>query len=110
MSLSHPSAGTGSTPRMVPAHLHFLAIYNPTLSKNESDEQNQILFYSAPDGSSVAETNEQLKQVGLAQGIVNLSAGFANGRYAESVDTEKRRIVVREVEPDWWILAVCLHV
>jgi hypothetical protein len=34
---------------------------------------------------------------------------FSGGRAVDSVDTEKSRIVMHELEPGWWVLAVgCL--
>lgn len=32
---------------------------------------------------------------------------FSNGENVDSVESEKSRIVMRELEPGWWILAVC---
>lgn len=34
---------------------------------------------------------------------------FSGGKPVESVDTEKSRIVLHELEKDWWILAVSDH-
>lgn len=50
--------------------------------------------------------NERLRQVGLAQGMVEFSRGFAGGKAVEGIETERRRVVVYELEPGWWILAV----
>jgi len=33
---------------------------------------------------------------------------FSNGKPVESVETEKSRIVLKELEQGWWILAVGL--
>ena len=78
-------------PKVVPAHLSFLAIYNPELGKSDETFHNQIVFYYSKaakartkldGGNRQAEAelkeqeNEKLRQVGLAQGMV----GFA--RYA----------------------------
>ncbi|KAK0670555.1 hypothetical protein QBC41DRAFT_354948 [Cercophora samala] len=49
--------------------------------------------------------NERLRQVGLAQGMVEFSRGFAGGKAVEGIETERRRVVVYELEPGWWILA-----
>ena len=80
-------------PKVIPAQLSFLAIYNPSLGTTDETFHNQIVFYY----SKVAKTrskingrdkqaaqdlqeqeNEKLRQVGLAQGMV----GFA--RYISS--------------------------
>lgn len=31
---------------------------------------------------------------------------FSNGKAVDSIETEKSRIILHELEPDWWILAV----
>ena len=74
--------------RVVPAHLSFLAIYNPSLGKTDESLQEQIVFYSSTvtrarrnrkhetEGQHQAEReeeNEQLRQVGLAQGMVDFA-------------------------------------
>lgn len=33
---------------------------------------------------------------------------FSNGEPVDSIETEKSRIVLHELEKGWWILAVCL--
>jgi hypothetical protein len=32
---------------------------------------------------------------------------FSGGKPIETVGTEKSRVVLHELEKDWWILAVC---
>ena len=81
-----------AVPRVVPAQLSFLAIYNPALGDSDETFHKQIVFYYAKaarkreklgNGNTQAdkdlreEENEKLRQVGLAQGMV----GFA--RYAQ---------------------------
>jgi First Longin domain of INTU, CCZ1 and HPS4 len=75
-------------PHAIPAQLSFLAIYNPSLGKTDESLQDQIVFYSSTttrarqnrknqsDGSQHVEKeeeNEQLRQVGLAQGMVDFA-------------------------------------
>lgn len=82
-----------AVPKVVPAQLSFLAIYNPALGSSDETFHNQIVFYysraakarSRIDGRNTDEAqnlrereNEKLRQVGLAQGMV----GFA--RYSSS--------------------------
>ena len=67
--------------------------------------------------------NEQLRQVGLAQGIVQFARyvrdhdgltdsltcedrDFSDGAAVDSIDTEKSRIVLHNLEANWWLLAV----
>ncbi|KAB8606254.1 hypothetical protein FH972_025884 [Carpinus fangiana] len=74
--------------RVVPAHLDFLAIYNPSLGPTDATEKDQIVFYwskiqhdpfqSQNKDRDAAQTardtaNEQLRQVGLAQGVVHFA-------------------------------------
>ncbi|EXJ68034.1 uncharacterized protein A1O5_08649 [Cladophialophora psammophila CBS 110553] len=124
---------------VVPAHLSYLAIYNPSLGPTDETLRDQIVFYyshkfevdqeeqakgkyaangkrhaaSEPDRQpkgkqkeeEEAEENERLRQVGLAQGMVSFVKNFSNGVPLESIETGKSRIVLKEIEPQWWILA-----
>lgn len=36
-----------------------------------------------------------------------LCRGFSDGKAVDSIDTEKSRIILHEIESGWWILAVC---
>lgn len=73
---------------VVPASLSFLAIYNPSLSKSDETLHDQIVYYySKVSGSQKARTsiggakneesrdelNEKLRQIGLAQGMVQFA-------------------------------------
>lgn len=74
--------------QVIPAHLSFLAIYNPSLGTTDESVREQIVFYSSavtrarrnrknePEDTTDAEReeeNEQLRQVGLAQGMVDFA-------------------------------------
>lgn len=129
----------GEPVSVTPAQLSFLAIYNPSLGTTDETLSDQIVFYSSkssrlrqksnsfndtPSGDDKDDTNERLRQVGLAQGMVKFAKwvqfgwmlecdhadqrfrNFSGGKAVESVDTEKSRIVLHELEKDWWILAV----
>ena len=78
----------GESNSVVPAQLSFLAIYNPLLATTDETLSDQIVFYSSkasrsrqkgrfPDDPIVAEDkndrNERLRQIGLAQGMVNFA-------------------------------------
>lgn len=66
---------------VVPAQLSYLAIYNPTLGPTDETIADQIVFYTSKssyarrlDGSTAeGEENERLRQIGLAQGMVNFA-------------------------------------
>lgn len=75
-------------PRLVPAQLSFLAIYNPALGRSDDTIHQQIVFYyscAAKTRSTLRhgdtqladelreQEHEKLRQVGLAQGML----GFA---------------------------------
>ncbi|OKL58936.1 hypothetical protein UA08_05645 [Talaromyces atroroseus] len=104
---------------VVPAQLGFLSIYNPSLGPTDETIQDQIVFYysshttRSPQKENVSPlpgeykdgTNERLRKIGLAQGMVNFAKNFSNGQPLDSVETEKSRIVLYELESDWWILA-----
>jgi len=78
----------GEQPRVIPAQLDFLTIYNPTLSDSDDSLKDQILFYYSRRGrrrydratkkkdggpSAEDEENERLRQIGLAQGMVSFA-------------------------------------
>ncbi|KAJ4378543.1 hypothetical protein N0V86_006249 [Didymella sp. IMI 355093] len=107
-------------PRVVPAQLSFLAVYNPALGDSDETFHKQIVFYYAKAARARAklgnastqqdealreEENEKLRQVGLAQGMVGFARSFSNGESVDSIDTDKSRIVLHELEHGWWILA-----
>lgn len=77
---------------VVPARLNFLAIYNPSLGPTDETFADQLVFYYSRQHheSRVAakksgrvddaggdglreEANEQLRQIGLAQGMVDFA-------------------------------------
>ena len=109
-----------SSQHIRPAHLGFLAIYNPSLGATDETLEKQIVYYCSYDskGDRPAkrvshqdalreQKNEQLRQIGLAQGIVEFGRTFSDGKAVDTVDTAKSRIVIHELESNWWILAVC---
>ncbi|KAK8053686.1 hypothetical protein PG996_012987 [Apiospora saccharicola] len=115
---------------VVPAQLGFLAIFNPSLGTTDDTIDDQIVYYASVDAHNSAappaaprrrnrasrngrptealspeERNERLRQIGLAQGMIEFSRGFAGGKTLDSIETEKSRVVLHELEPGWWILA-----
>jgi hypothetical protein len=74
---------------VVPAQLAFLTIYNPSLGNTDETIEDQIVFYSSQptrsrsnagtstedpaSGEHKDDTNQRLRQVGLAQGMVNFA-------------------------------------
>lgn len=77
---------------IVPARLSFLAIYNPSLGLTDETFQDQLVFWhsraahearidarknvrneAATGDASREEENEKLRQIGLAQGMVDFA-------------------------------------
>jgi hypothetical protein len=122
------SSPNESSARAVPAQLDFLAIYNPSLGATDETIGDQIVYYASPGlqhqekethtrGKQDAgisqeqardQLNEQLRRVGLAQGMVEFGGSFSEGQAVDTVETEKSRIILHELESGWWILAVSL--
>ncbi|KAI9701558.1 MAG: hypothetical protein M1836_001614 [Candelina mexicana] len=127
---------SGRPAAVVPAQLSFLAIYNPSLGNTDETFRDQVVFYSSKatrarrkrtslhnesKEKDHEEENEKLRQIGLAQGMVEFARhvlgpyavernkcalpSFSDGEAVDSVETEKSRIILHELEPGWWILA-----
>lgn len=128
MTLPPPPAFPVGSPQpdiVVPAQLGFLAIFNPSLGSTDDTLDDQIVYYASvaaqqqsrlrrrqgsrskpTEGISQDERNERLRQIGLAQGMVEFGRGFSENEPVNVIETEKARVVLRELEPGWWILAV----
>lgn len=117
------SAPAAQSQKLVPAQVGFLAIYNPSLGTSDETLDDQIVYYSSPETrskrrrrrrtsagdppqSSQQEKNERLRKIGLAQGMVEFGRDFSEGRPIDTIETEKSRIILHELEPGWWLLAV----
>jgi len=80
--------------RIIPARLSFLTIYSPPLGTTDETFKEQVVFYYSRDAkeaksqgkkkggkldvdneafASKEEENEKLRQIGLAQGMVNFA-------------------------------------
>jgi hypothetical protein len=115
------STAADSAASIVPARLGFLAIFNPSLGNSDETLDDQVVYYSSVDTQTrkrkrnrkarptdnvpQEERNERLRQIGLAQGMVSFSKDFSDDQAVDSVETEKTRVVLHELEPGWWILA-----
>ncbi|QSZ32552.1 hypothetical protein DSL72_002130 [Monilinia vaccinii-corymbosi] len=108
--------------KVIPAQLQFLAIYNPSLGTTDDTLDNQIVYYypsikqnghkrkgftDTKEAHAFAkeQKNEQLRQIGLAQGMVEFGRSFSEGESVDTIETEKSRIILHELEYGWWILA-----
>lgn len=119
------ASSPGGAAAAVPAQLGFLAIYNPSLGATDDTMEDQIVYYSSVGSSpsssrsqkrratsittvtkeSKEERNERLRQIGLAQGMVEFGRSFSGDQPVDTIETEKSRVVLHELEPGWWILA-----
>ncbi len=115
-----------ATSSVVPAQVGFLALYNPSLGTTDDTVQNQLVYFASPstqpaprrrrhrpardrrpaDAVSREEHNERLRQIGLAQGMIEFARSFSDGKAVDSIDTERTRVVLHELEPGWWVLVV----
>lgn len=118
------SATTEQSRKIVPAQLGFFAIYNPSLGTTDETFADQIVYYSSEESRERSrtrkrstdnaqrhalareETNEQLRQIGLSQGMVEFGRTFSDGQSVDAVETEKSRVILHELESGWWIIAV----
>ena len=91
MVIAHDAMPEPDGGSLIPAHLSYLAIYNPTLGTTDETLEEQIVFYTS--GSSDQrpsylrdvnverhdshllenDKNDMLRQVGLAQGMVSFA-------------------------------------
>jgi hypothetical protein len=117
------SASASHSQKLVPAQVGFLAIYNPSLGNTDDTLDDQIVYYWSPETrkrkrrrlrtgvespvrSSQEERNERLRKIGLAQGMVEFGRDFSDGKPIDTIETEKSRIILHELESGWWLIAV----
>ncbi|CAJ0883876.1 10145_t:CDS:2 [Entrophospora sp. SA101] len=84
----------------VPPCLSYFCIYNPTLGPTEETQKDQILYYTSRKQVPLDTT---IRQIGLAQGIVNFTKIFSPTKPCENVHTQKNRLAFYEAEPNYWI-------
>lgn len=103
--LSDYAMPDGEPVSVTPAQLSFLAIYNPSLGTTDETLDDQIVFYSSkatrswqkssavndayPSEEGHDDTNQRLRQIGLAQGMVNFAKWVISGcdELAQTVDS-----------------------
>ncbi|CAG8785263.1 15439_t:CDS:10 [Gigaspora margarita] len=84
----------------VPPSLNHFAIYNPTFGPTEETQQDQLLYYVA---KKTVPVDVKMRQIGLAQGLINFTRAFSPTKACENVHTQKNRMVFHEPEKDYWI-------
>lgn len=86
----------GDHDSVIPAQVSYLAIYNPALGPTDETIADQIVYYTSQathereiagntqDGHDSKDLeNERLRQIGLAQGLVNF-ARYANPKICQA--------------------------
>ncbi|KAK9322594.1 hypothetical protein V1517DRAFT_260024 [Lipomyces orientalis] len=91
---------------VTPPSLSYFCIFNPSYCYNDETLHDQIFFYTSRAESVSAD--EQLRKVGLIQGIISFASDFSNRKPVEIIDTRKTRTVIVEIEPNWWLVA-CIN-
>ncbi|OQR70131.1 vacuolar fusion protein CCZ1-like [Tropilaelaps mercedesae] len=75
-------------------------VFNPTLGVGEDDEHKKLLFFYPPE----APLENQLRDMGIAQGLVNFTKIFSPEQPCEVLHTQKTRQIFLEPEPDYWMV------
>ncbi|KAK7205311.1 hypothetical protein BZA70DRAFT_277828 [Myxozyma melibiosi] len=91
---------------VTPPSLSYFCIFNPTFCYSDETLFDQIFFYASR--AEAVSADEQLRKVGLIQGILSFASDFSNRKPVEIIDTRKTRTVVVEIEPNWW-MALCVN-
>ncbi|CAG8493883.1 6887_t:CDS:10 [Ambispora leptoticha] len=105
METSIPNSSTSNTqasasPNSASPSLSYFCIYNPSFGSTEETQVNQIIYYVA---RTTVPMDVKMRQIGLAQGLVNFSRVFSPDKPCENVHTQKNRLAFYEPEPNYWI-------
>ncbi|RIA84655.1 hypothetical protein C1645_783684 [Glomus cerebriforme] len=84
----------------VPPSLSYFCVYNPSFGRTEDSQADQLLYYTS---KKTVPMDVKIRQVGLAQGLVNFTRVFSPSKPCENVHTQKNRLAFYEPEPDYWI-------
>lgn len=84
------------------SYIEYLCIFNPDIETREEALHDQILFYYDSLGTTTDE--QQVRDIGLLQGLTAFSEEFCTGKSVSSIEAEDSRTVVKLVEREnWWI-------
>ncbi|KTW32618.1 uncharacterized protein T551_00103 [Pneumocystis jirovecii RU7] len=83
--------------------LSYLAIFNPSLGLSEGSLHHQILFFMS---ETLLSSDDQLRNIGLIQGILQFSENFKKKVFNEYIQSENYVIIITQVEDGWYIVAV----
>ncbi|KAF9094006.1 vacuolar fusion protein ccz1 [Mortierella sp. AD031] len=94
------STSSGSGPTTTPATLNYFCIYNPDFGPTDETQHEQLLYYVARKTVSI---DAKMRNIGLAQGLVNFARIFSPTAPCENVHSQKNRLVFYEAEPGYWL-------
>ncbi|KAF9185139.1 vacuolar fusion protein ccz1 [Haplosporangium sp. Z 11] len=99
------SSPSSSGPTITPATLGYFCIYNPDFGPTDETQHEQLLYYVARKTVSI---DAKMRNIGLAQGLVNFARIFSPTAPCENVHSQKNRLVFYEAEPGYW-LHLCIE-
>ncbi|KAF8951816.1 vacuolar fusion protein ccz1, partial [Entomortierella lignicola] len=99
------STTSSSGPSTTPATLGYFCIYNPEFGPTDETQHEQLLYYVARKTVSI---DVKMRNIGLAQGLVNFARIFSPTAPCENVHSQKNRLVFLEAEPGYW-LHMCIE-
>ncbi|KAF9399953.1 vacuolar fusion protein ccz1 [Mortierella sp. AD011] len=95
-----PSSSSSSGPSTTPATLAYFCIFNPEFGPTDETQHEQLLYYMARKTVSI---DVKMRNIGLAQGLVNFARIFSPTAPCENVHSQKNRLVFLEAEPGYWL-------
>ncbi|KAF9586200.1 vacuolar fusion protein ccz1 [Lunasporangiospora selenospora] len=99
---SSPSSGTATSsgPSVTPPTLGYFSVYNPDFGPTDETQHEQLLYYVARKTVSI---DAKMRNIGLAQGLVNFARIFSPNGPCDNVHSQKNRMVFYEAEPGYWL-------
>ncbi|KAF9416916.1 hypothetical protein BGZ94_010081, partial [Podila epigama] len=91
-----PSSG----PLITPPSLGHFCIYNTEFGPTDETQHEQLLCYIARKTVSM---DAKMRNIGLAQGLVNFARIFSPDAPCDNVHSQKNRLVFYEPEPNYWM-------
>ncbi|KAG0199244.1 Vacuolar fusion protein CCZ1 B [Mortierella sp. GBA30] len=102
----HATSSTSASPTSLsgpvttPATLGYFCVYNPDFGPTDETQHEQLLYYVARKTVSI---DAKMRNIGLAQGLVNFARIFSPTAPCENVHSQKNRLVFYEAEPGYWL-------
>ncbi|KAG0317518.1 vacuolar fusion protein ccz1 [Dissophora globulifera] len=99
------SSAAAAGPSSTPATLGYFCVYNPDYGPTDETQHEQLLYYVARKTVSM---DVKMRNIGLAQGLVNFARIFSPTAPCDNVHSQKNRLVFYEAEPGYW-LHLCIE-